>query len=84
VEDAAPYLSAHRPGYPTSLRLVFRWIAAASFLAIFIAGALVFLRDKHKPPVAAIVPSKEVATKYGARTFIQLPDSFQALAQCRE
>jgi len=54
-----------------------RWIAAASFLILSFAGGIVYLRhkgpDQHKAVEAGLRP-KEMATKYGTRSFIDLPD----------
>jgi ferric-dicitrate binding protein FerR (iron transport regulator) len=65
--------------YPTRIFPASRWIAAASILALLTTGALVYLQNKNRnkteAPVAALTASREVATKYGARTFIVLPDS---------
>ena len=49
-----------------------RWIAAASVLIIFLSGAALYLHSR--PGSVSSANPRETTTKYGARTFIQLPD----------
>jgi len=54
-----------------------RWIAAASLLILSLAGGILYLRHKEPGKQKAVevgLRPKEMATKYGTRSFIDLPD----------
>ena len=57
---------------------VYRWMAAASLLILILAGGILYTRQGHKPDqataAAAATHPMEIATKYGTRTFVDLPD----------
>jgi ferric-dicitrate binding protein FerR (iron transport regulator) len=51
-----------------------RWIAAASMVAILLTGTLFYLRETTKKTDQPPAKPKELATQYGFRSFITLPD----------
>jgi transmembrane sensor len=60
---------------PAPRILPYRWIAAASFLAILLSTAL-YLRSKKTPAHDPAISSSQrvISAKRGVRTFMQLPD----------
>ena len=53
---------------------LFRWMAAACLLIVVVTGAVLYLRPGKRPAEATTHLSKEIATKFGTRSFLELPD----------
>lgn len=51
-----------------------RWIAAASIAAILLTGVVFYLREITKKTGVPPTRPRELATQYGSRSFITLPD----------
>ncbi|MDO6430667.1 DUF4974 domain-containing protein [Flavitalea sp. BT771] len=52
-----------------------RWMAAAAVLVLGVAGAMLYPRNKHGVATTpAPIQDKEITTRYGTRSFLELPD----------
>lgn len=72
MEDAAgPAAEEGRPRRRRSIRIM-RWSAAAAVVALGTWGAFHYNRSETRPTVP--VSLREVAAKYGTRSYLELPD----------
>lgn len=77
--EAIPAVRLAGEEEPPIRRLSVRWmVAAASVLVLLTTGVLLYMGNKPvkepSSPAATLVAEKELVSKYGSRSFIELPD----------